>query len=75
MPLSLCLWENRRILWGSARFEKDTHKMRILSCWWKLKSVAHKGTLYLNHIGNIQTKENIPPGVYNMFLSRHTGLW
>lgn len=49
--------------------------MRILSRWWKLKFAERKRTLCLNHVGNVQTKENVSSGVYNMFLSRHIGLW
>lgn len=73
MPLKSWLWENRSILWGPARLEKATHEDFVIG--WNLKSIAHKGTLYLDHIGNVQTKENTSPGVYNMFLSRHTGWW
>ena len=69
------LWDNRSILGERARFGKATHEMRILSCWLKLKFAEHKGTLCLNDVGNVQTKENVSPGVYKMFLSRHIGLW
>lgn len=69
------MWENRGVQWGPGGFEKATHKIRILSCRWKLKFTDHKRTLCLNPVGNVETKENISPGVYNMFLSRHIGLW
>lgn len=67
--------ESRSNLWGPATFEKASHKMRILSRWWKLKFAEHKRMLCLNRVGNVQTKEDISPGVYNMFQRRHIDLW